>query len=121
MCIGDFWVTSERLAMGIDFLYSYSTDNMMLLARNTEKPPTLGDILRTPWQPFSSELWGTIVCYVLVVSAAVTLITDSGNEHDCVSKRLHPPRHQPITHKIVLITTVGVAQLDGLCVEEYQE
>ena len=61
---------------------------MMLLARNTEKPPTLGDILRTPWQPFSSELWGTIVCYVLVVSAAVTLITDSGNEHDFVSNRL---------------------------------
>ena len=88
ICIGDFWVTAERLAMGVEFLYSYATDKMFLVATHSEDPPDLVDILKTPWLPFTADLWVVIVCYILFISAAVTLTTDSDNEGDFDNNRL---------------------------------
>ena len=82
LCIADFWITDERLAMGVDFLYSYASDKMFLIAPHSEDPPTAADILTKPWLPFTADLWVMIVCYVVLISAAVTLVTDSGNEGD---------------------------------------
>ena len=88
LCVADFWVTDERLAMGVDFLYSFAADKMFLVAPHTEDPPTAADILRAPWLPFTAELWVVIVCYIVLVSAAVTLITDAGNSGDFDNNRL---------------------------------
>jgi len=88
LCIGEFWITSERLAMGVDFINPFATDNMVLLARNTENLPSILDILKTPWQPFTSDLWVIIVLYMIIVSANITMLTDASNHDDFANTRL---------------------------------
>ena len=39
------------------------------------------------WQPFTAELWGYIIVFVLFISATVTLITDNHNQADFVNDR----------------------------------
>ena len=50
ICVGDFWITPERLALGVEFLYPFDTDNMYLVARNDEEEgaQTLIEILKKP-------------------------------------------------------------------------
>ena len=82
MCIGDFWVTSQRLGYGISFLSpSYAADDMYLIAPNKKKDETVADILAKPFSPFDVVLWMWIIAYV-AFSALVTAITDTHNLDD---------------------------------------
>lgn len=82
MCIGDFWVTSQRLGYGITFLSpAYAADDMYLIAPNKKKTETLADILGKPFSPFDGMLWAWIFMYV-AFSALVTALTDTSNQDD---------------------------------------
>jgi hypothetical protein len=82
LCLSDFWITNERLAMGVTFLYPYDTDQMFLVASNEDVPAGVGEILLQPWLPFTGPLWAMIVIYVFILNAIVSLITDLNNTND---------------------------------------
>jgi len=50
VCMGDFWITPERLSMGVDFVYPYDTDKMMLIAPDGTEPPTIWVLMGKPFQ-----------------------------------------------------------------------
>jgi hypothetical protein len=61
MCIGDFWLTTERLNMGASFLQPFGSDEFYLLAPKAKpKQLTFGEILAKPWvRPSASHTAGT--------------------------------------------------------------
>ena len=67
LCIGDFWVTSERLSWGAQFLSpSLYEDEMFLIAKRQDVVADgVGEILWKPFSPFSSALWYVIVPILL--------------------------------------------------------
>ena len=50
VCMGDFWITPQRLSMGVDFMYPYDTDKMMLIAPDGTEPPTIWALMGKPFQ-----------------------------------------------------------------------
>jgi hypothetical protein len=61
MCIGDFWLTTERLNMGASFLLPFGSDEFYLLAPKAKpKQLTFVEMLAKPWvRPSASHTAGT--------------------------------------------------------------
>ena len=80
MCLGDFWVTPQRLNLA-NFLTPFDNDNFYLVAPRASGDEPLGDILMKPFLPFSNMLWGVTLLF-LCFSAFVMMVTDSHNIDD---------------------------------------
>ena len=64
------------------------TFTQLLCRIESPNAPTITDILAKPWLPFTPALWLMIICFVVFVSASVTLITDNANEGDFGNSRV---------------------------------
>ena len=82
MCIGEFWVTSQRIGLGVKFLSpQIDVDELYLIAPRAETAETFAELLSKPFLPFKPALWALIVAYIFL-SALVTAITDMYNADD---------------------------------------
>ena len=78
ICVGNFWVTAERLSL-INFMQPFSEDKLYLVAANDVMPETFGDILYKPLKPFEPELWALVVVY-MSFTAVITIFLDAHSE-----------------------------------------
>jgi hypothetical protein len=76
LCVGRFWVTAERLGIGVKFMIPLYNDNFYLIAPRVQENTTFWALLQKPWLPFSFDLWLAIVGFICFTSV-VTLLTDS--------------------------------------------
>jgi len=85
ICLGDFWVTSERYKM-VNFLPPYKNDALFLF-RNSKESDEIVDILQKPFMPFEWSLWG-FICVVLVVMGLLLACAEyEHNEDDFPDQR----------------------------------
>eukprot|EP00419_Tripos_fusus_P037750 CAMPEP_0172784578 /NCGR_PEP_ID=MMETSP1074-20121228/205011_1 /TAXON_ID=2916 /ORGANISM="Ceratium fusus, Strain PA161109" /LENGTH=519 /DNA_ID=CAMNT_0013621581 /DNA_START=180 /DNA_END=1740 /DNA_ORIENTATION=+ len=79
-CFGDFWQTAKRIKMCVPFAPIYS-ENVILVVRSDGNQGGFNLLkeLRTPFAPFSLELWVLIIS-VLVVSALGMAFFEHGKE-----------------------------------------
>jgi hypothetical protein len=79
LCIGNFWMTVERLAMGVDFVQPFGHDDFYVFAPIVEDSnvvDSFGEMLQRPWMPFSSSLWCCFFAFI-VFASFVTFLTDT--------------------------------------------
>jgi hypothetical protein len=79
LCLGDFWVTSERLSIGAEFVNPpMGFDDFYLVAPRIDQEQQLSfaEILSKPWEPFESNLWVSFFAFIFFTSF-VTLLTDA--------------------------------------------
>ena len=82
VCIGDVWVTAERVSLGVQFISPpFDSDNMYLIAPRKVTAEDFGTVLGKPFLPFKPDLWAAILVYIFL-SALVTFVTDLHNEED---------------------------------------
>jgi len=78
VCIGNFWLTLDRLSMGVNFVQPFGQDEFYILAPIADDflVDSFGEMLGRPWLPFSPELW---VCFFGFIAFAsfVTFLTDT--------------------------------------------
>jgi len=79
-CFGDFWQTAKRIKMCVPFAPIYS-ENVILVVRSDGNQGGFNLLkeLRTPFAPFSLELW-VLILSVLVVSALGMAFFEHGKE-----------------------------------------
>ena len=93
ICIADFWMTSERIALGIQFLRPpFGSDDMYLIALRQEAAEGFATLLAKPFSPFAPALWAFIILYIFL-SALVTAITDMANEEDFENQSSYVARY----------------------------
>jgi len=80
MCIGDFWITPQRMNLA-NFLTPFGNDNFYFVAPFAVSDETLGATLQKPFLPFTDGLWGVTFCF-LIFSAFVMMVTDGHNMDD---------------------------------------
>lgn len=78
LCVGNFWVTAERLAL-INFVQPFSEDKLYLVVQNDAVPETFGDLLYKPLKPFQPELWLMVVAYMIFTSF-ITVFLDAHSD-----------------------------------------
>jgi hypothetical protein len=78
VCIGNFWLTLDRLSMGVNFVQPFGQDEFYILAPIMDDflVDSFGEMLGRPWLPFSPDLW---VCFFAFIAFAsfVTFLTDT--------------------------------------------
>lgn len=78
-CLGSFWRTSARVAMGVAFIDVYRTDIYLFTA--VKKPDSsLWTTLSKPLLPFTWGLWA--VCVGAFVASTCVYVIVEGNVHD---------------------------------------
>jgi len=80
MCIGDFWITPQRMNLA-NFLTPFGNDNFYLIAPSGVEDESILTTLQKPFLPFSDDLW-MVTMFFLLFSAAVMMITDGHNMDD---------------------------------------
>jgi len=73
LCVGNFWVTPERLGLGANFITPATTDTFKLLVKSRNSMPSLAERLWTPFAPFSGSLWCSIGFMWLFVGGMYTI------------------------------------------------
>ncbi|KAJ1466426.1 hypothetical protein T484DRAFT_1861676 [Baffinella frigidus] len=88
-CLGDFWVTPERMTMVqvtpermamVQFLTPFGADFFYLLAPS-DAGESLESTLGKPFLPFTRDLWGLVIGFLLF-SAGLIAFTDGSNPED---------------------------------------
>jgi hypothetical protein len=67
LCVANVWVTPERIELGAAFVTPATSDRFKLLTLVTTDVPTVWERLWTPFAPFTSALWMSIVATWFVV------------------------------------------------------
>uniref|UniRef100_A0A7S0WG46 Ionotropic glutamate receptor C-terminal domain-containing protein n=1 Tax=Hemiselmis tepida TaxID=464990 RepID=A0A7S0WG46_9CRYP len=80
ICVGDFWMTPQRLNMA-QFLPPFSSDKFYLFVPGQTTAEDFGTILVKPFLPFSAELWAFVISF-LIFAAIVMTVTDARNRDD---------------------------------------
>jgi len=87
ICIGDFWVTTERMLMTL-FLPSIRSDQFYLVVFAENTQINLQTLLQNPFLPFSGEAWGIIfgIIVFLTVSMAILDYSPEDDEEEVVKQ-----------------------------------
>eukprot|EP00961_Rhodomonas_salina_P256576 3467086-Rhodomonas_salina.1 len=80
LCIGDFWITPERVLL-TQFLPPYASDKMYLITTKDVVGRGLKDYIASPFRPFSAQLWAIILAF-LVFNGVVNFLADSPDNTD---------------------------------------
>mmetsp|Transcript_29862 Transcript_29862/g.70384 ORF Transcript_29862/g.70384 Transcript_29862/m.70384 type:complete len:663 (-) Transcript_29862:141-2129(-) len=86
MCLGDFWVTEERLRLA-NFLPAFSMDNFYLVVPGVEDE-SFGDVLWKPFRPFHPVTWLFIIIVLLVMGFFIYLVEREDNGDDFPETRV---------------------------------
>ena len=73
LCVGNFWVTAERLAL-VHFVQPFSEDRLYLVASSDFVAEGFWDYVYRPFKPFENFLWLCIwayMCFATVIGMAV--------------------------------------------------
>ena len=88
VCIGNFWVTSERLALS-NFIQPFAEDKLYLVVPDEYLEESFAQHFVRPFMPFAPELWLMVGLFTIFTSI-VTLLVDGRSlvvEHyDIVSR-----------------------------------
>ena len=79
MCVGNFWITPQRIGLGVDFITPATSDSFKLLTKLEKDKVSLYERLWTPFAPFSTGLWASIVVTWFLVAFLYSLL---GTNHD---------------------------------------
>ena len=59
LCLGDFWVTSQRISMGVQFMSPpFASDHLYLIAPRGQPQEDFASMLAKPFLPFLSHMRG---------------------------------------------------------------